>query len=138
MPESATHAGLVRSIVRFAESEFGSLDNVAIREDAICPMRGEKPPRIGGYTPDVYAADVPTTRTLVGEAKTQADLETQHSERQIAAFLEFLARTPGGIFVLAVPLTAGATARRLTAEMNARFVGTPTRIVILDQPTSGW
>lgn len=138
MPESATHAGLVRSIVEFAESEFGSLDNVAVREDAIRPMRGEKPPRIWGYTPDVYAADVPTTRTLIGEAKTQADLETQHSRRQIAAFLEFLARTPGGIFVLAVPLTAGATARRLTAELNAHLVEVPARIVVLNQATLGW
>lgn len=138
MPESANHAGLVRSIVRFAEREFGSLNNVAIREDSIRPMRGEKPPRIGGYTPDVYATDVPTTRTLIGEAKTQEDLETQHSRGQIAAFLEFLARTPGGMFVLAVPLAAGATGRRLTAELNAQVVGAPARIVVLDQPTAGW
>lgn len=138
MPESATHAKLVRSIVRFAEGEFGSLDNVAVREDAVCPIRAEKPPRIGGFTPDVYAADVPMTRTLVGEAKTQADLETQHSRRQIAAFLEFLALTPGGMFVLAVPLSAGATARRLTLELNAQVVGTPARIVVLDQATLGW
>jgi len=138
MSESATHAGLVRSIVQFAEGEFGSLENVDVRDDAIRPMRGEKPPRIVGYIPDVYAINVPTTRTLIGEAKTPTDLESHRSQLQIAAFLEFLARTPSGIFVLAVPLNTGATARRVVAQLNAPFARVSTRIVVLDQTNLAW
>jgi hypothetical protein len=132
MPESATHADLVHSIVAFAELKLGPMTSIAIREDAVRPIRGEKPPRIGGYTPDVHAVDVPTTRTLVGEAKTQTDLERDHTRRQVAAFLQYLAVTPYGIFVLAVPLAARATARRLITELNAPFANAGTRLVVLD------
>ena len=87
MPESAAHAALVQAVILYAEREFGSLADIAVREDAVRPMRGERPPRIEGYVPDVFVTDVPTTTTLIGEAKTQQDIETDHSRRQIFAFL---------------------------------------------------
>ena len=74
------------SSTRNASSE--SLADIAVREDAVCPVRGERPPRIEGYVPDVFVTDVPTTTTLIGEAKTQQDIETDHSRRQIFAFSE--------------------------------------------------
>ena len=132
MPESETHARLVRMVIAFAERELGVLAEIAVRDDAVRPMRGERPPRIEGYTPDVHAVDVPTTRTLVGEAKTRIDLETDRSRQQISAFLRYLAQTPSGLFVLAVPLPAGATARRLLAGLNAPFANSVTRVVVLD------
>ena len=132
MPESATHADLVQAIVAYAARTLGPLSAIAVREDAVRPIRGERPPRIGGYTPDVYATDVPTTTTLIGEAKTKQDLETEHSRRQISAFLNYLAMTPRGIFVLAVPLAAGASARRLIAELQAPLREPLTSIVVLD------
>ncbi len=132
MPESATHAGLVQAVIAFVPQELGALAEIAVREDAVRPTRGERPPRIGGFVPDVYATDVPTTRTVIGEAKTRADLETEHSRRQIAAFVHHLALTPGGVFVLAVPLAAGATARRLLAELTAPLASEAPRCVVLD------
>jgi hypothetical protein len=137
MPESATHADLVQAIVAYAARTLGPLSAIAVREDAVRPLRGERPPRIGGYTPDVHATDVPTTTTLIGEAKTKQDLETEHSRRQISAFLKYLAVTPHGIFVLAVPLAAGASARRLLAELQAPFSGSSTSIIVLDG-SEGW
>lgn len=132
MPESATHADLVTAIIAFATHELGGPDGIVVRDDAVRPFRGERPPRIGGYTPDVYATDVPTTRTLVGEAKTCADLENDHTRRQLNAFLEHLVHTPGGTLVLAVPLAARATARRLVAEVIRELAGRPPRVVLLD------
>ena len=133
MTESLTHATLVRAVIAFAEREFGAIADIAVRDDSLRPIRGERPPRIEGYTPDVYATDVPTTKTLLGEAKTKADLETDHSRRQIAAFLRYLAHTPGGMFVLAVPFTVGATGRRMVAELNAPFTNSATQIVVLNE-----
>jgi hypothetical protein len=132
MPESSRHADLVQEIIGFAERELGELADIAVREDAVRPLRGERPPRVGGFTPDVHATDVPTTRTLIGEAKTKADLETDHSRRQISAFLNYLAHTPGSAFVLAVPFAAGATARRLLAELSAPLAGAAPRLIVLD------
>ena len=132
MSESATHASLVQTIVAFAERELGTLADIAVREDVVRPLRGERPPRIEGFTPDVHATNVPTTRTLIGEAKTRIDLENDHSRQQISAFLRYLSHTAGGIFVLAVPLTAGATARRLVAELSGPLGTTAPRLVVLD------
>lgn len=132
MPESSVHADLVQKIITFAGRELGALATIVVREDAVRPVRGERPPRIGGFTPDVYATDVPTTRTLIGEAKTRTDLENEHSRQQISAFLEYLAHTEGGMFVLAVPLAAGATARRLLSELGGCLQPMPPRLLVLD------
>lgn len=136
MPESATHAGLVQALIAFAQQELGALANLSVRDDSVRPMRGERPPRIGGYVPDLYATNVPTTVTLIGEAKTRPDLETQHSAAQIAAFLEYLSHTPNGIFVLGVPVTAVATARRIVAQLQAPFLDAQTRAVVIDGATA--
>lgn len=80
----------------------------------------------------MHAVDVPTTSTLVGEAKTRIDLERDHTRRQVNAFLKYLAVTPRGVFVLAVPLEARATARRLIVELNAPFANAGTRLVVID------
>ncbi len=139
MSESAAHASLVQAIIRFAEREFGDLADIAVRDDAVRPMRGERPPKIEGYVPDVFVTDVPTTRTLIGEAKTQQDIETDHSRGQIVAFLSYLSKTPHGIFVLGVPMVASPTAKRLLAELNRPFAAAATRTVVLDRPVSaGW
>jgi hypothetical protein len=132
MPESAAHATLVQAIIIWAEREFGTSSELAVREDVVSAGRCERPPRVGGFVPDVYATDVPTTRTLIGEAKTRQDLETDHSRQQIEAFLEHLAHTPNGVFVLSVPLAAAATARRQVAELMLRVSPSATRTVILD------
>ena len=136
MPESAAHASLVQAVILYAEREFGDLADIAVQEDAVRPLRGERPPILEGYVPDVFVTDVPTTMTLIGEAKTQQDLETFHSRRQISAFLSYLSKTPRGIFVLSVPLVAGATARRLLAQLNEPFEGATTRTVVLNPPVT--
>ena len=132
MPESAVHADLVQAIVRYVEHRFGGLANIAVLEDAVRPVRGERPPRIEGYVPDVFVTDVPTTTTLIGEAKTQKDVETEHSRRQITAFMDYLSRTPNGIFVLSVPLAAGPTARRVLFQISRLFPAEETEVIVLD------
>jgi len=132
MAESSVHAGLVKGMVDFVGRELGDLKNIAIRDDSVQPLRGERPPRIGGFVPDLYASDVPTTRIIIGEAKTRIDLETLHSEQQISAFLEYLSKSPNGAFLLAVPLNAAATARRILGELSSALTGHPVRTIILD------
>lgn len=132
MGETAIHAGLVEALVAYAETEFGGLANLSLRNDAVHPVRGERPPRINGYIPDLFATDVPTTSTLIGEAKTKADLETNHTRVQVHAFLDYLSQTPNGIFVLSVPLNAAATARRLLSQLKEPFPEGQTRAVVID------
>jgi hypothetical protein len=62
-----------------------------------------RPFSIGGYTPDLFASDLPTTFEVVGEAKSASDLETERSGRQIRAFLDHLSLRPDSSFYLSVP-----------------------------------
>ena len=137
MPESARHARLVSAIVAHAERRLGNISELVVREDAVQPCRGERPPRISGFTPDVYATDVPTTITLIGEAKTAADLETAHSRAQIAAFLQYLAHTPGGLLVLAVPITVMARAKSILKELSAHLGTDVPRTEVIDDSSTG-
>ena len=132
MPESAQHARLVKAIVAYAEHRLGKLAELFVREDAVRTRRGERPPKVLGFTPDVYVTDVPTTMTLIGEAKTAADLDTKHSRAQIAAFLRYLAHTPSGLFVLAVPVFVKPRARWVIRELSKPLGANAPETEIID------
>jgi len=131
MAESPQHSRLVRLIVKFVEQEFALLEWLAIYDDTTEPHRGEKPPRIGGYVPDVFAVDTPRSTTIIGEAKTLRDLSTQRSRDQITGFLNYLSLVHNGVFILATPLLAAGMARTVVAGSH-RGVPSTTRIVFLD------
>jgi hypothetical protein len=70
-----------------------------------------RPPSISGFTPDLFASDLPATFEVLGEAKTPLDLETERSVRQISAFLDHLAVRPESSFYLSVPAFSKARAQ---------------------------
>ncbi len=64
----------------------------------------DHPPLVEGYMPDIYAISRKTKIIILGEAKTtQKDLESEHSEKQISAFLNYCSNQNNSVFVLAVP-----------------------------------
>jgi hypothetical protein len=108
MSDSAQHLALVNSILALVKKDFPLTKFVVLSD---LPGSFDKPPRINGFVPDVFAEDAPRTAVVIGEAKTVQDLQTNHSRLQIAAFLRFLAAQQNGVFVLAVPWPAIATAQ---------------------------
>ena len=132
MPESERHARLVKAIIAHLEKRLGPTSEIMVRNDSVRPLRGERPPKLPQFIPDVYATDVPTTKTVIGEAKTARDLETDHSHRQIASFLEHLAHTPNGLFILAVPPDRKARARWLLAELAGPLEGNVPETEVID------
>lgn len=92
----------------------------------------DKPPKIGSYRPDVYAIDAPVTRTVVGEAKTQFDLETDHSTGQFTAFLRYLRLQPNPTLIVAVPWQAKATARTRLQSIRSQTDAQVVEIVVVD------
>lgn len=131
MPESFAHRMLADRIVEYVSKRFAHVGALVLLADKP-GRRDEPPPRIGGFVPDVYAADVPTTFTVLGEAKTGKDLFTPRSSRQIAAFLRFLAISPHGVFVLSVPWEASASARAVVASGMNGLAPESVEIVLLD------
>jgi hypothetical protein len=93
---------------------------------------GEKPPKIGAFRPDVYAIDAPLTKTIVGEAKTQSDLETDHTRKQFHAFLRYLQLQTNSVFILAVPWQAKARGRTLLHSIQSELEASAVEIVVID------
>jgi len=115
MAESVNHLRLVEHLVAHITATY---EGLVVFHDLPAALGAEKPPRIGGYVPDVFATDAPTTITIVGEAKTESDLETDHSREQLVAFLQYLGARQRGVLVLAVPWQVRATAKNLLASLQ--------------------
>jgi hypothetical protein len=131
MAESAEHRLLVETIIQYATHRFSTVYALTLFSDRP-GTTSELPPRIGGFAPDVFVADVPTTFTLIGEAKTEIDLLSMRSFNQISAYLRFLRSTPAGIFVLAVPWRTSAAARDILSRIVLNNSAHQVEAILLD------
>ena len=129
MSETPQHLALVQSLKQFVENSF-SLAHFAVFADL--PGSSDKPPRVYGFVPDIYAEDAPRTTLVIGEAKTREDLTTPHSRAQIAAFVRYASQQPNGMFVLAVPWSVSVPAQQIVEECQERFNAQHLKVVILD------
>lgn len=128
--ESATHVRLIEALIRFIEERHRPPRGLVLLADHH-GFGADRPPRIGGHTPDVFASDLPVSFRLIGEAKTVPDLETERSRRQIKAFLDHLALYPNSIFYLAVPPTALARARFVLRSLSSPEEHGPLQLTVL-------
>ena len=115
--ESALHVRLVERLISTIEAQHGTRLNMMILADHH-RYGHDRPPQIGGYTPDLYASNVPTTFRIIGEAKTASDLKSDRSQMQIEAFLDHLALYSQSEFYLVVPWPVVARARNLVKSLR--------------------
>jgi hypothetical protein len=135
VPESSQHLKLVNLILQYFETRWTSTDGFVVLSDYSNRIGDEnKPPRIGGYSPDVFGVDVPITMMAIGEAKTADDLTRLHSREQLAAYLEHLRYQPKGVLVLAVPCFFAASARTVveTAKRSIGLAAEEIEVVVLE------
>jgi hypothetical protein len=132
LAESSNHTGLVQIIIKYIGREHAQIAALGMVNDLSSPLHAEKPNRIGGFVPDVYAFDAPLTTVIIGEAKTQDDLETERSRKQITAFLTHLCHQQAGIFILAVPWQAKRRALAIVESLRAETGATSVKAVTLD------
>lgn len=135
MAESTQHLQLLQRILDYVWLNFGKLYSLSILHDLPTTVGGEKPPRLGGFSPDVYAIDVPVTITIIGEAKTARDLETEHSRRQLTAFITHLNSQSNGVLIVAVPWQSIGASQRMLKQlaMKASKCKSTLSIVILSE-----
>ena len=129
--ESDEHARLVAGLTSFVRDQHGGSGNLALYFDDNRSER-ERPHRIGGHLPDLYAVDVPRTFVIIGEAKTQADLITPRSRRQLASFVRYLALHDAAFLYLAVPILAKPTATTLLRELECEYGAVSSQILTIE------
>lgn len=132
LAESLTHTTLVQLIVNYIRREHERITALGIIDDLPDLLHAEKPSRVGGFVPDIYAFDAPLTTVIIGEAKTAADLETDHSKRQLSAFLTHLSHQENGVFILAVPWQAKRRAQAIIEILRTETGATSVQTVTLD------
>lgn len=131
MGESQAHHDLVQLTYRYISDRFPAHRGFAIFVDGPKTRRGEKPSRVGGFVPDVLAMDVPTSLHVIGEAKTDQDLDRRHTTAQLLAYLHHL-RARGGVLVITVPWMVVPTARRIVTAAVEATGATNVEIVLLN------
>ena len=126
MNESPTHFELVGKLLAWISANYSNTDSLCVFRDGLNVRASDKPPLVGSFFPDVFAEDTPPTLTIIGEAKTAADLETQHSRKQFRAFIEYLRVCENPHLVVATPWHAQPTAKTIisliTSELRAAHV----------------
>lgn len=113
MSETLAHTRLVGVIVKWVQAQYSATPGLCLFCDCPPVLETEKPSPIEGFFPDVCAISTPPAFTLIGEAKTIPDLESQRSFNQFLAFLRFLGARPKATLVVATPWQASASAKHI-------------------------
>ena len=115
--ESSRHVRLVEQLISIVETRHAVDNRLIILADHV-RFGANRPPKLGGFVPDLFAHDLPITARIVGEAKTEHDLETDRSLAQLGAFLDHLALYENSTMYVAVPFTYAARARTLLRSLS--------------------
>ena len=115
--ETLRHIRLVEALIDLVEQRHQGNRQLIVFADH--RQFGEnRPPLLGGFTPDVYAQDLPVTLRVVGEAKTEADLDSDRSAMQLRGFLDHLALYENSTMYVAVPWIAAPRAWSLLKSLR--------------------
>lgn len=128
--ESLAHAKLVEKLIVAVREKHRAARGLLILADQH-EFGDDRPWSIDGFTPDVYASDVPVTFRIIGEAKTTDDLVTDRSWRQLNAFYRHLALYEGSTFYLAVPWRAAARAQAIVTALKKAIEGQTVQCEVL-------
>ena len=133
MAESTCHMRLVRLLVETISRDFRAVGPFSVLDDLPAPLKSQRPPKIGRFVPDVFATTGPGGREILGEAKTEPDLESRHTRQQLTEFLRYAKIHSGAVLLLAVPWTASATAHNLLRQLGVELdlpAEAPTAFVV--------
>jgi hypothetical protein len=80
-------------------------------------VRGTHPPLVYGFRPDVWAYS-DAGDFVIGEAKTEGDIDTAHTRAQLAAFASWCREDRADHLYIAVPRSAARSLDRMLGEVH--------------------
>ena len=132
MAESKCHAILVHHVVAWVADTYLDGNMGGILRDSTGVERGQLPPQVGGYRPDVYAVVPKAELLILGEAKSPWDLENHHTIAQLLAFLMYCQRHGKAMLVLAVPWHRVPLASNMIRNLKRRHGLESVEVAILE------
>lgn len=85
--ESRKHQELCRRVFSRFSKRF--LQNSSIFAQTLALPRFYPPQPINGYIPDILILNKTSTNSIIGEAKTEEDINNSHTADQLEAYLSF-------------------------------------------------
>ena len=91
-----------------------------------------RPPKVGGFIPDVYGRHRVSGHIYIGEAKTFDDLETERSVEQIIGFMRHANEAPKGTFILGGMGRTATRAKTVLRFWYMQYGFTKATILVFD------
>lgn len=117
MSESETHSRLVAAMLR-AVQDWADGAVLEVWADHSATREHPVPFVIGQSQADLIAIRRDTRFTVIGEAKTQRDVDNAHTQRQLVEYYEFLLTQPGGLLWISVPFGIAGAALRVAKTIR--------------------
>ena len=128
MSESEEHRALVRAV----EEMLGSMyPGASIVVDIQSQPGSCLPPTIDGFRPDVLVRG--EVQKAIAEAKTDGDLDREHTYEQLTSFVTHLEDSQGGLLVLSVAGRPADRAKTVLRFIHLQIGPSRTRVAVFDQ-----
>ena len=129
MSQSDKHRALVLETVYTLEIRY---PRISIVSDMQAVPGDTVPPIIDGFRPDVYGRALSGDLTVIAEAKTDGDLDNNHTMEQIVSFINYLERKKDGLFILSVTGCRADFSKTLMRFLLLGMEVTSTQIMVFD------
>lgn len=103
MPESSIHTNLVKLLAKWVVELLPPEDSSHMLIDIPENSPQKKPPKLYEFVPDIFVSNTSRYTFIIGEAKTAADIDNNHTVEQLTAFLRKCSESDNSLLVLAVP-----------------------------------
>jgi len=131
MAESAEHRKLIVWLTKYVQENYSFKKVLSDLQER---PGEERPPRVGEppFEPDLFAQDLESQSVVLGEAKTDKDATSAHSEEQFKSFINYLEGKKTGLLIIALPGYSAQATRYKLQDICMELEVSTTKIQLWD------
>ncbi len=122
-----THTELVCVLLRWLEENCELDSSLLFVDDA--GFQAEQSPAIGSSVPDVYVKWFVPDREIICEAKTEDDLFTRRSAKQLNDYIQYIKHRPRATLILCTEAGAEGAAKKVVFPILDRHGVLPEKVI---------
>ncbi len=129
MSESKGHRELIRAMAENVETRYPKM---RLKKDILEKPGDAVPPNINNFKPDVFAVNRNRSFHVICEAKTDIDLEIEHTNLQLQAFLSYIETKGQGLLILGILGQKADRAKTMLHFLNQELEPKATKFEVFD------